>query len=233
MLGASRHEGEWVGIKAIFATAVRPPTLFAVFVSGVGGWMALADRHMTIDDPDFWVTAGLMVTCGVIGWGSITYDNYRKDGEVKENKQRLADLMAAIKNSEIPLHLRDWSTASNAELKSEVSKIAKAMRAFEAEADKTKPRFFTAWSPRQTITPESRAREINEMMIASGMKKLAFAQQYRPTALALLVEMRRRLGIQATTNDRSIALDLGMLAGYDPIGDAASHIEGLAGKLRD
>ncbi|MFA5988063.1 MAG: hypothetical protein WC803_00470 [Sphingomonas sp.] len=219
----------------IFRSAVAPRVLLTVIVSTIGGWTALADRNMTLDDPNFWALTASMLVCGVITWGLIAFDNSSKDKEANRLQATLDGLLKQITPVD-PGSLKNWRSAANSELKREVALLAANMRAFGNRIRQERipvSHFLTISDGDQRQA--ARQDENNRRAAQSAGHTDDFNAQFRPAALALRDEMRRRLGEGPPphASQDSVALEYGMLAGVNPVDEAALELERLAQKLPD
>jgi hypothetical protein len=131
----------------------------------------------------------------------------------------------------------NYAKLTNAELRMETERFVGKLRAFHRDmmADRADS---TARLIRQTIPTDkeaiqrAREAETQAMVRKSEQEQTRFIQEFRPEALNLREEMERRLPVDAIQSSRSgprpIALDVGMLAGVDPVGDVIVLLDRLA-----
>lgn len=223
-------------------------TIGPIFVSGFGGWTALADRRMTIDDPNFWFLAVTGVGCGLISWAVIAYDNWQKDLQVKQSNAEFVRTRTALDSVSEELrklrpapspaklaNIRHWS---NSELKGRVAKIASEMVNLELGQRKVQRAIHDRFRSKSASGGDSKSAwetMQSEHDATSDQLNATFRKQLMPEALALRDEMRLRLGIlpPPRPNLDEMALDLGMLAGVSPLLDAANALRRLASNLDD
>lgn len=210
-------------------------TLGPIFGSAVSGWVALSDRHMLMDDPDLWLLVFFGLACGLISWVCIARDSYDKEQAQHRLQQTLDDLVSQL--APLPTgQLRNWNQATNTAIKIEVQRLAAVMQEF---GRRIKQERISHNTYRMATDEQQRLAaflDFSERSAAQSAAQVAdFNEQFRPGALALRDEMRRRLGILPSRHamQQSVALDYGMLAGPDPVIEAAIEIQRLAQQLPD
>jgi hypothetical protein len=219
-------------------------TLAPIIGSGAAGWIGLADRRMTVEDPNFWILALVGLGCGLLSWGAIAYDSYKKERESLDQRTKIDDLILAIERGDKPEPqnqisptLRNLHHVTNHDLKQTVAELGSQMRTFEhnlhlkrdtdnwgIRRGSSEVEMQAAWDKHTEMTQQR-----------SELARSEFNIRYRPMALAAREELRKRLCVTPSReiNVRSVALDLGMLAGVSPIEDAVTELEQLARQLPD
>jgi hypothetical protein len=227
-------------IRTFSRHAFGPRTIFPIIASCLSGYISLVDRQMTIDDPMFWLLLVGGVGAGLISWVAIALDSWRKENEAQRLQATLDDLVAQISKgvaaNPIPTHLQNLSNLSNNQIRAAVASLANRLREFEAMTKNAHRVSLSVSYPsgsskdeRDAILAHRRSQHHSDMDSFHAQ----FNNDYRPEALALRAEMRRRLGCAATpANGHSdTALDLGILAGVHPVNDSAINLEALARAL--
>jgi hypothetical protein len=228
-------------IKTFLRHAVGPRTSSSMFISGVSGYHAVANMHLLMDDPMSVGTLIAFLLAGLFSWAVIISDSYkadRRDSSIENMESMLNTLVARLPDDsvQIPPALANLSELSNLQIKIGVDNLVKKLRAFgtkakmrQAEQISGRPHFFNKTEEeRLAIWNEQNAKyvAISEELASE------FNNVYRPEALAYRDDMRRRLGIiDPKTDYRDVALEHGMLAGVNPINDAANALEKLAREL--
>jgi hypothetical protein len=126
---------------------------------------------------------------------------------------------------------------SNARLRKRAIEHAQAMRSFEAiEQEKDRRVSSVEWHamPRPA-TPEESSRKWHQDGIERDARRAALDREYKTRfhgyAKALYEELKARHGISGNSDVPS-ALEFGMLAGVNPILEAADYLEKLARELK-
>lgn len=130
--------------------------------------------------------------------------------------------------------VRNWS---NAELKARTTQCVLRMRAlassFKAQRDTIQEAFWQSTAD----SPEGRQEAFNKSnMVAREINSNQFRVWeggLRPSAMALCEELQRRVYGEPPypTDDGTLAIKKGVLAGINPIGKAAAALEGLIRQL--
>jgi hypothetical protein len=168
----------------------------------------------------------------------------------------LSSLVTARQERDEPVDWNKLSQLSNEQLRNAALSLASQMRVFEgSHREREDARQTKEWQRLSTTVMREHAagskpfdgssgsREVNDLWNASQLKdaqsrgayEKAFKTQYLPKAIAIRDELLARQGLPApedySSPTFSVALDRGMLAGVDPVGDAATVIERLARSL--
>lgn len=213
-------------------------TVAPIATSAFSAWVGLGQMHMSIDDPDFWILMVAGLGLGLLSWGAVAFDSWKRDKEAEALKATLNEVAHILKRDEgrTPEHLQNWAGASNSQLKREIDAICKDIISFSealgsARAKEVSRQFFAADPPGVVAQSEERMRQRIEL---HEKYQRLFAERLRPKALALRNEARQRLGIIDPPIDlANFALDTGQLAGANPLDDTIKGLSELAQKLRD
>jgi hypothetical protein len=216
-------------------------TVGPIFVTGVSGWTALADRNMSIDDPEFWVLAIGGIGCGLLSWAVIAYDSFSKHKENNELLRAMEGMRTSVNalTQTTPVNLQNLAAKSNAQIKDLVVRSVAELRMFDAKV--TTDRYESIYSSDNLVWPHVPEEVKNalwdkrnkEMMEKSQNQQNEFRANIKPLASALRLEMKKRLPNLPPPPDISVALEHGMLAGPHPAADAADELEMYARELPD
>ena len=218
-----------------------PRTFASIFVSGVAGWTTLTNMQLLMDDPVAIGTVLAFLIAGLISWWIIGSDSYKaesRDITISSMKATLDDIVAKMPANpvDLPASLSNLAASSSGEIRSGVRDIVEKMRNFETEIKNSHTPFMSRLLPHDISESERRRvwQEDTENHVSLMQKQNAvFNADIRPSALAYRDEMRRRLGETSESNPdyKDLALEHGLLAGINPVSNAANYLEELARKL--
>lgn len=228
-------------------------SLRAVVPLGVAltaGWATLWQLGKSVFDWDFWLYAGIMLAFTLLSWGLTAHDIWKNKQDDVERERRELRLQSAMDNLvqrsclNIPSPVaianfrENLKTASNKELRAQVTEICKQLRLFENTINSQRQKDLSLLD-RRSDDPDAERNYYDgiEAGVRHGEQDTKnFNDQFRPAALALRSEMEGRLGVipprrNATNSDT--ALDYGVLSGISPVEDAAKQLEALVRRLED
>ncbi|WP_271300618.1 hypothetical protein [Sphingomonas sp. CV7422] len=226
-------------LKRLLSHAFSAKSWAAIGGLIVGGWATLWQLSLKVDDTDFVIMAGAMTVLALGSWIALITEGFAADKAKISAEQEFVRLH--LKLDDMAIHLaanptrmlsvRNLENEPNGRVARLVFELTRSMR--EWALDYAERRSATIYLP-------SRNREeweegTRKMMAQSAQDTAEFNERFRPEALALRHEMQRRLGGRYTPAHRhtAVALDHGMLAGVNPVDEAAAYLEDMARQLPD
>ena len=115
-----------------------------IAVTALNGWMALADRHMTIDDPRFWAVVIVGVGGGILSWAVIAYDSFANNRESLQLLSTIRGLEISVKalTPTTSVNLRNLGCMSSRQLKELIARSAAELRVFNTQARMEQSKIF-------------------------------------------------------------------------------------------
>ncbi len=184
----------------------------------------------------------LLTAFGVlIGW---TLNRRLYDERFRVQEARIADL-----SERLGLSPREdkYAKLTNAELKRQAEDYLRRLCEFHSRAKAAKEQEFErSWQSQPRPSPgqilDDAFREKSHASWEAGLRRqsqvhaqeqVEFTQNFRAEALVLRQELERRLpkGVDQAAGYRLIALDPGMLAGVDPVGEVIVFMRQQADRL--
>src|SRR5690606_10048869 len=100
-------------------------TVAPIGVSAFGGYIALADRQMTVYNPDFWLLLAGGLGLGLVSWIAIAVDSYKKEEERRDLSLKLDGVLSRVSEEEFArpnkLSSENLSGMTNQEIKRAVA----------------------------------------------------------------------------------------------------------------
>lgn len=226
-------------IKTFLRHAFGLRTLAPISVSALSGYMGLSNMQLLMDDPIAVATVGVFLASGMITWAIVGYDGYKaeqRDNIIQDVSSKLDALLErqVPEPVNIPPSLQNLTNLSSDQIRQAVALLVTRMRQFGANVKERNSTTMLSRN-RANLSNEEAKRDFDAMterlLRDHNAQNSEFNAAYRPEALAYRDEMRRRLRIINSKTHDSVALDYGMLAGTDPVEEAAASLEDLARQL--
>jgi hypothetical protein len=172
-------------------------------------------------------------TYGHIDSRSQFYTGDDADHENDDDEEAEDDILAQTPSSVADEGETGLSHLTDVELKSKTLDFVEKIRSFEADYQRSRDK--TTAELTDFSSDDNLSGALQDVKDTYEQRQEAFSSEfeskYRPVAVAVRQEISKRLGISEPNDNFTPALDRGMLAGINPLTDAADLIEELVEKL--
>lgn len=206
---------------ALYYGFLSPRTLAPLFVSGLAGYHAIAERELLMSDWWSFGTVILFLVAGVVSWLQIAIHNWKADKLEDKRDAQYIDLkqqFLAVQPAPQPTRIEDISKWSNDVLRQMVEKLSDNLREKEGEYHKA---FYDHMD-------RFHSKGLNGFL---AQQNTDFQRTILPDALAIRDELLTRLPGYSTGFEMA-AIDFGNMAGASPLNDAAGAFEKMARELK-
>lgn len=205
-----------------FSSHSKATVIPTAITAGIGLWSVIS----LMSEWQVWLLSPSMIICVIIVWLEAAKQDLNNSKDREKINDLLETIIATKAVGELPIHLTNLRLLKPDDIRRRVYEIAKKMRAMENGFRKAKDRFDDIDLDFKTMVQKNSAQ--------NDEQKTRWNNDLRPEALALWDETRRRIyGTPPYPDEKFlyVTFQLGILAGPEPLNDAATELERLAREI--